>query len=569
VVAELDGCSGGKAGEIVAAAGFERARCADINREQTTTLLLEARRSARPVSPDRLGFVGRHAFDDHHYAKEQDTVTLGGSQPQAQVPFVVEAWARKLPFRLKSRGDIAIDILINRTQSVAGMSAWRDSDKDVCLQGNGLSRACTDAPKKGSFEIVVNVTTPYCPITSDGKAPDLSPFAGAVMQAVAAAMRKAQRAAPKEKKVSQKDVVLDNLDDAIAEQRGDKQYRVNQRQILYSLRPIVRDETGRELNEGNFNKIITDFEAENGEIEGMYREPRGSITHPHSDDDIPLGTLIVEDYERPIWTYNKIVYIEKEGFKEALKADGWDDRSDCAMISSKGFTTRAARDLIDKLAEHDEPVQVFCVTDADAYGSMILQTFVQATKARGARKIEIIHLGLQPWEAIEMGLEVETVPQAESDRRKAVADYVLERDDEYPSEAPGDASWEEWLQTHRVELNAMTTPEFIAWLDRKMEGYGVGKLIPPADVLSDELEYKLKQKVRDIVIERILREARADDQVAKALAAIPRPDAAELREGIEELFEDEPEAEWRDHIEAKVDELSGTEPDDDDAEPKP
>ena len=97
------------------------------------------------------------------------------------------------------------------------------------------------------------------------------------------------------------------------------------------------------------------------------------------------------------------------------------------LMSSKGFSTRAARDLVDKLAEHDEPVTIFCVHDADAAGTMIYQTFQEATKARGARKIKIVNLGLEPWEAIEMGLEVENVEEGE--RRKPVADYVRERDD--------------------------------------------------------------------------------------------------------------------------------------------
>ena len=77
---------------------------------------------------------------------------------------------------------------------------------------------------------------------------------------------------------------------------------------------------------------------------------------------------MVEDYKRPEWTFNKLVYIEKEGFTEALKDNGWAERHDCMLMSSKGFTTRAARDLVDKLAEHDEPVTVFCVHDADATG---------------------------------------------------------------------------------------------------------------------------------------------------------------------------------------------------------
>ena len=146
----------------------------------------------------------------------------------------------------------------------------------------------------------------------------------------------------------------------------------------------------------------------------MYREPRGSITHPHRNETITLGTLMVEEYERPEWTFNKVLYIEKEGAQEALKQNRWCERHDCAVMSSKGFSTRAARDLIDKLVEHDEPVEVFCVHDADAAGTMIYQTLQEATKARGARKIKIINLGLEPWEAIGMGLEVETLEADEA-----------------------------------------------------------------------------------------------------------------------------------------------------------
>ena len=148
----------------------------------------------------------------------------------------------------------------------------------------------------------------------------------------------------------------------------------------------------------------------------MYHEPRGSIYHPHRGETITLGDLMVEQYKRPPWLFNKVVYIEKEGASEALKAIRWPERHDCMPMSSKGFSTRAARDLIDKLVEHDEPVTVCAVTDADAYGTMIQQTLQQATKARGARKVTIVRLGLQPWEAIEIGLVVEEVASARSIR---------------------------------------------------------------------------------------------------------------------------------------------------------
>jgi hypothetical protein len=546
LIAQLDGCTGGKAGEIVAGAGLDRRHCQNIDRQQATTLLMAARKQARPVSADRLGHVGRDAFPDFHYAKELGITKLGGTQPQAEIPFVVEAWARKSPFRFKGRGDLDVDFLINRTPAVAEISAWRNGDSNLCLQGSGLAHFWKDAPKKGDYTLTVNVTTPYCPITSDDKEPDLEPFAGAILNTIATAMRKARRLAPKDKKVSQKDVVLDNLDAVIASVSGDGEYRFNTRQLFYQLRPIDLEETAEELKLGNYTSIITDYEAEYGEIPGMYREPRGSIYHPHRGETITLGTLMVEQYERPVWTFNKLIYIEKEGANEALKEVRWGERHDCAIMSSKGFSTRAARDLIDKLAEHGEPVDVFCAHDADGPGTMIFQTLQEATRARGARKIKIINLGLEPWEAVTAGLEVENLPQGE--KRKAVADYVLERDD--------GEHWANWLQTHRVELNAMTTPEFIAWLDAKMDAHGAGKLIPPADVIVAELETKLEGKIRDAITEQILREARVEDQISTAMAAITRPNAVELQIGIEDLFEREPEAEWRKQIESIAEDLS-------------
>jgi hypothetical protein len=255
---------------------------------------------------------------------------------------------------------------------------------------------------------------------------------------------------------------------------------------------------------------------------------------------------MVEAYERPVWSFNKLLYIEKEGAQEALKKDGWLERHDCAVMSSKGFSTRAARDLIDKLVEHDEPIKVFCAHDADASGTMIYQTLQDATRARGARKIEIVNIGLEPWEAAAMALEVETFDK--TDTRKPVADYVGERDD--------DVDWEDWLQTHRVELNAMTTPELIDWLDEKMETHGDGKLIPPDHVLVEELTAETEQRLRAEITASILSEAGLEARVAAAMATLSLPVGGELRRGVAKMFEDEPECGWRAHIEAVADDLT-------------
>jgi hypothetical protein len=429
-----------------------------------------ARQNARQVKPERLGAVGPSTFSDYAYACARDIAKFGSAAPFAEVPFVVEAWVEEQQ-EAGEDDDTTLVACVNRTPVTGDIHAARDG-RAINVFGCGLAHTIAKAPKAKQFVIWVNITTPYMPITSDGKAPDLRPFLDEIIAAVGKAVRKAHRPNASGRKLSQKDVVLDHLHEIIAQVSGDGEFRFNERQLFYALRPTVMEETGEELKITNFKGIITEYEAEHDEIPGMYREPRGTLYHPHREETKSLGTLMVEDYERPAWTFNKLVYVEKEGFSEALKAVRWPERHDCALLSSKGFTTRAARDLVDKLAEHDEPITIFCVHDADAAGTMIYQTFQEETKARGARKIKIVNLGLEPWEAISMGLEVETVEVGK--QRKAVADYVRERDDR---------DWEEWLQSHRVELNAMTTPEFIEWLDRKLAGHD-GKLIPPDDVLA-------------------------------------------------------------------------------------
>jgi hypothetical protein len=544
LISQFDGCSGAKAGEIVAAAGLSRAACRRLTEEQAAALLKATRENAKQVSHARLGVIGPDLTIDGDkrtaYGCVEGTVHFGSGFLKAEIPYVIEAWASP---QTEGAGTVVI-ACVNKTPVAAEFHAQRDR-RDIDFFGCGLAHTVAAAPVTAHFFICLNIITPFMPITSDGKAPNFWPFLGDIEGAVTKAVRKAHRP-DCDGKASQKAIVLENLDAVIAAVSGDGEHRFNPRQLLYQLRPIVMKATGEELQTGNFNGIITDYENEHGEIPGMYREPRGSIYHPHLGEMLTLGTLMVESYKRPAWRFNKLVYIEKEGANEALKDVRWPERHDCAVISSKGFSTRAARDLIDKLATHDEEITVYCVTDADAYGSMIYQTLQEATKARGARKIKIIKLGLEPWEAIEMGLEVEDVDIGKT--RKAVAEYVLDRVDR----APDGGSWENWLQTHRIELNAMTTPQFISWLDRKMAEHGAGKLIPPAEVLEAELAGQLEERVRESITERILRDAGLDAQVEAALATIVRPDGAALAAGIEDLFEREQDREWRDHIVACV-----------------
>jgi hypothetical protein len=111
------------------------------------------------------------------------------------------------------------------------------------------------------------------------------------------------------------------------------------------------------------------------------------------------------------------------------------------------------------------------------------------------------------------------------------------------------------IQTNRVELNAMTTPQFIEWLDDKMAEHGSGKLIPPPDVLEAELAKRFEAKVRADLTAQILLEAGFEHRVADIIAGTKTPKASTLKKDIRELFDDDPERQWRDHIDAVVAEL--------------
>ena len=503
MIADFDGCSGAKAGKI--AAGFLSRACGSLSREEAEALLAAARTLAKPVKAARLGQVGTAEELPDAYAKVEGAFTLKAARGtlDAALPFAVEAWVA-VDDQAGERPDILI--AVNKTPITAEVNGFTEKGK-LAIIGAGLKHYLAPVGRAKLRRVVVNVMTPYMPITSDGKAPNLEPMFDQVAEAIETATRRAKRGqrsfAPRRR--SQKEIVFANLEAGHRKASQDGRYRFSQRQLYYALRPTLLDATGQEPDYDNFCRILTDYENDFGDIPGMYRDARGVLYHPHKGEDIPIGTLEVEQYSRPDWTFNKILYIEKEGFFSILKAERWPERHDCALLTSKGQATRAVKDLLDLLGETDEALTFYCVHDADAYGTLIYQALQEATHTRPGRKFEIVNLGLDPWEGVSMGLQVERV--SSDKKRHPVGAYV-----------PHD--WENWLQGNRVELNAMTTDVFLDWLDRKMEAHGDGKLIPPADVARRELEDKIEEELREQLTDIILADADLDGQVAEAFDAL-------------------------------------------------
>jgi hypothetical protein len=396
-------------------------------------------------------------------------------------------------------------------------------------------------------------------LTGDGKAPDLDPFEEAILKVLTVACRRAKlprkpRHDDDDTLDSQKAIVIEALPAAVGKVSGGHKSRYSLRRLFYAIRPLLLDFLGkqpepRQPSFKTFGNIITEYEEEIGhDLPGIYRDTRGILYHPHERREIPLGTLSVENYRRPEWTFNKILYCEKEGFFPTLRDALWPERHDCALLTSKGFATRAARDVLDLLGETDEPLEFFCIHDADGPGTMIHEKLEKGTKARGARKYPVHNLGLEPQEALDMGLTEE--PAKRKSGRVPVASYVPPQ-------------WREWLQEYRVELDSMTVPVFLDWLDGKFAPFENnqvrGKVVPPQDVLKGALEGGVETLARQAIASRILTESDVDGQVRAAVRAVmPLIDkqAPELEQLVADALKKELTNSWTDPIQRRAAELA-------------
>ena len=555
---EFDGCTGSRV-QTQIAAPFLRRHVADLNPAEAAALLTAAQAATKPPKPRILRPLGRDAVVSAGYAIAEGTFIEGEHAPTAEIPFLVECWSDAFHPSEMPDSPVKCALYMNRTKALApcAASAWH-GQAELSISGTELS---VPIPRGPHYSIAINITAPMFRLTSDAKTPDCSPFLQPLIDAVGKAVKQAGRDIAAQMSAEQKlaashrqhrmaqqaqeqrlfdrearqerlaevaatkavhmarpkirDVVRELLPGAVVAKSAAGLY-FNTRRLVYNIRDEVHLRTGKALEQGYFDNILTEIEAERGPLHPLLiRAARGYVSIPHIDEPaMPLGTQQVANFVRPPWLFNKIVVIEKDDLRYMLEQAGWDRRHDAVLMSSIGFNSRAARDFIDNNAAtaKSEPLQGFGAHDADAAGTVIHHTLQHATLARGERLIEIIDLGLQPWEGFELGLSVETAPASYTKGgkviRKAVGAYIRDRTDR----APTGETWEEWLQHSRFELNAMSSARLIEWLDQKMTKLGNGKLIPPDDVLQDHFGEQVRDRTYRAVTVAIDR--KLDDQIA-------------------------------------------------------
>ncbi len=261
------------------------------------------------------------------------------------------------------------------------------------------------------------------------------------------------------------------------------------RQIFYVARPLIEERTDKPLSYAYFSQtLLPNYVNEHGGSWDVVYDDRGHFTEPHIKRVIGLGTLNVRDYLNrmhplqfaeadfdrasirtygPGGAYGAILYVEKEGFMPLFNRVRLAQRYDIAVMSSKGMSVTAARELVDGVCEADIPLLV--LHDFDAAGIIIKDTLENDTRRYSySNPPNVIDLGLSYNDIA--GLTPEPNSSAISDERL--------------SQAGLDQAAIDFLREQRVELNAMTSRQLVDFVETKLKQHGIGKVIPGAETLA-------------------------------------------------------------------------------------
>jgi hypothetical protein len=270
------------------------------------------------------------------------------------------------------------------------------------------------------------------------------------------------------------------------------------RQVMYAARGHIQRTADRDLGK-RFDQYFTqqllpEYVEEHGCSDwNVVYDARGHFHEPHTNEEVPLGTLQVRDYlshsrghsvgplEFDIWesryptrgprnAFGAILFIEKEGFMPLFRAVKLAERFDLAIMSTKGMSVTASRELVDELCTS---VPLLVLHDFDKAGFSIVGTLHRDTRRYAFRNpIDVIDLGLRLGDID--GLESENVHIPSPDAARA----NLRQNGATPKEI-------EFLLERRVELNAFSSDALIEWIERKLDEHGVAKVIPDKTILAD------------------------------------------------------------------------------------
>jgi hypothetical protein len=370
----------------------------------------------------------------------------------------------------------------------------------------------------------------------------------------------------RERGVSFKDAAAQIMPEAYRMASGNGTLPANARQIMYAARPHIQKVTGKRLDDNYFTQtLLPDFLNETGVLWDICYDARGHFNEPHGGKSFGVGTLQVRSYlaglhdpklitaslsnarvetRGPSGNFGAVLFVEKEGFDPLLNAARIADKFDLAITSNKGMSVIAERALADEMC-HEHNIPLLLLHDFDKAGFSIAGTLQRDTRRyKFQNSIRTVDLGLNLEDVEAMGLESEHQFHPKGTKAALMAN-LRENGATAPEIAFMFADFDRLRSTRRVELNSMTSPQFIVFLERKLKQHGINKVVPDQELLAEvyaglkrgrRLEEALQLAVEDIEEE--------DEEVGEVDAAEDFRAPKDLPRRVRALLKRRPTLRW-------------------------
>jgi DNA topoisomerase VI subunit B len=368
-----------------------------------------------------------------------------------------------------------------------------------------------------------------------------------------AAERDAERRARRQAntRITKAQACYEVMQEAYAYSTGNEALPTTARDLYYAVRNRI-ERFGYDADELTYKyfsqDVLPTYRREVSELPLVEYEPRGILYEPHGGKEVRLGTRSVAEYNFPDFLFNKILYIEKNGRVGILQAAQVDRRHDMALIGGQGYASEAIRTLF-ATAEKGK-YQLFVLHDADPHGYGIARTLREETNRMPGYSVDVIDMGLRLGDALAMGKRPETFTRKSRLDEKTEAMLTdLERE-HFVGRERKDAGGKPYWIASRVELNDLSSPQLVDYVERKLEEHdALGKVIPPPDALKVRTE-KIYRDLFDGWVDDLIDEMLGTDELKESMAK-KFEESFNLQDAeawIEKGFERRDTQSWRDAV---------------------
>ncbi len=191
----------------------------------------------------------------------------------------------------------------------------------------------------------------------------------------------------------------------------------------------------------------------------------------------------------PDWTYDKILFVEKQGQLPRLQAARLAERYDMAIIAGQGYASVACREL---LARAQQDCQILVLHDADIDGYSISETIREETRRMPGHQVEVIDIGLTIEMAERLGLAAETFS-----RKRALPTRLHLGDAERRAwQAGARPTRHHPVIGQRYELDALTYLQLVTLIEDALAEHGAtAKVVPPPGIVTAMARLKAVEHV--------------------------------------------------------------------------